>query len=208
MLQKAYNKHGIKFNYKGPSFNIKPEWTERPADKEEEIKKTLRKGDYRTLNIFIVQGWGPGSLGRCPNPETAASNPNKFVLDGPIIQPATLPGGELEYESEGMTAVHEVGHWFGLYHPWEPHDNKMNGGEGNGCYGEGDKVADTPAMQWSITRAGCLSGNALKVSNSCKKACKVEDWNDCVDDPCNDLLDNYMGYCPDKFLTRFTEGQV
>jgi len=207
-MQQAYNKHGIKFNYRGPSFTIKPEWTENVAAQEETIKKTLRKGDYRTLNIFIIQGWGPGSLGRCPNPETAASNPNKAVLDGCIIQPATLPGGELEHENQGLTAVHEAGHWFGLYHPWEPHNNGLGGGLGNGCYGEGDKVADTPAQQFDISRGACISGGALKTSNTCKKVCKVDNWNDCVDDPCDDPLDNYMGYCPDRFLKRFTEGQV
>lgn len=62
-----------------------------------------------------------------------------FALDGVVLDPATLPGGTAPYD-EGITAVHEVGHWLSLFHTFESFNQYPNG-----CYGPGDYIADTPA---------------------------------------------------------------
>ncbi len=51
-------------------------------------------------------------------------------------------GGEVGYQL-GKTTVHEVGHWFGLLHPFNGHS----------CDGVGDFINDTPAQ--STETNGC-----------------------------------------------------
>jgi pappalysin-1 len=62
-------------------------------------------------------------------------------LDGVVIDPIALPGGNPEY-GLGITAVHEVGHWLSLFHTFESHGNETKMA---GCYGDGDFLEDTPA---------------------------------------------------------------
>jgi len=37
---------------------------------------------------------------------------NAFELDGVVIDPNTVPGGSEEPYNLGITAVHEIGHWY------------------------------------------------------------------------------------------------
>lgn len=70
-----------------------------------------------------------------------------FALDGVVIDPNTIPGGNKEQFNLGVTAVHEVGHWIGLFHTFEAGDGS------DGCQGQGDLIDDTPAEQSAAT--GC-----------------------------------------------------
>ena len=67
-----------------------------------------------------------------------------------------MPNGGLDGYQEGKTAVHEVGHWFGLLHTFQ--DNTCASGD------PGDYVDDTP--QESISTDGCPPLDGI-VKDSC-----------------------------------------
>lgn len=82
----------------------------------------------------------------------------------------------------GLTAVHEVGHWLGLFHVFQ-------GGRACGS-GPGDFVDDTPA-QWNAT-SGCPR---TRRPDSCPE-------------PGLDSIFNYMDYSYDECMEEFTPGQI
>lgn len=77
----------------------------------------------------------------------------------------TIPGGDFPYHL-GITGVHEVGHYFGLYHTFE-----------NGCSAPGDEVDDTPFQ--SDANYGCPSN-----SYSCGSYDDIGNFMDYMDDDC------------------------
>ena len=77
----------------------------------------------------------------------------------------TIPGGSYPF-TEGYTGVHEVGHYFGLYHTFE-----------NGCSNPGDSVDDTPYQ--SDANTGCPSA-----PYSCGSNDDVGNYMDYMDDVC------------------------
>lgn len=70
----------------------------------------------------------------------------------------------------GRTAVHEVGHWFGLLHTFH----------GNSCEGEGDLIDDT--RQEKTSTSGCPVGK-----NTCPELEGV------------DPISNFMDYSSDEW---------
>lgn len=79
----------------------------------------------------------------------------------------TRPGGETGFHL-GITGVHEVGHYFGLYHTFE-----------NGCANPGDEVDDTPYQM--DANYGCPSSNY-----SCGSNDDIGNFMDYMDDDCLD----------------------
>lgn len=112
------------------------------------MKKVLRKGNYRDLNLYFLDQIS--GLGYCYYPTVAPVGSNEFYRDGCTNLASTVPGGKPPF-GMGLTAVHETGHWMGLMHTFS-----------SGCYAPGDEVDDTPA-QASSTR-GCPTGR-----DSCPK---------------------------------------
>lgn len=94
---------------------------------ERAIKTTYGRDPASHINVIITHCEG---LGWATFPWQLAGNPQ---MDGIVFDIDSLPGGAAPYD-KGMTAVHELGHWLGLYHTFE-----------GGCDQFGDLIDDTPA---------------------------------------------------------------
>ena len=120
----------FRFQLKKINRVVKPAWypivSNSPAERQ--MKKTLRVGGARTLNIY-TGALDEGLLGWATFPEKRVGR-----YDGVVVLAESLPGGVAVNYNQGDTAVHEVGHWLNLYHTFQ-----------GGCAGEGDAVPDTPA---------------------------------------------------------------
>ncbi|WP_245966428.1 zinc metalloprotease [Sphaerisporangium album] len=120
---------GIRFELRGVTHTDNPVWFRKPLLSETAMKQRLRRGGPETLNLYIAQ-LGELVLGYATYPHWYTGRPSN---DGVVIDWRSLPGGSLRDFSKGYTAVHEIGHWFGLLHTFE-----------NGCSPPGDSIDDTP----------------------------------------------------------------
>jgi hypothetical protein len=98
---------------------------------DRQMKRRLRLGKARVLNIYINRPRVSGLLGFSTFPWQRARYPQ---LDGVTISEISMPGGRAVGFNLGDTTIHETGHWLGLLHTFE-----------GGCTAPGDYVADTPA---------------------------------------------------------------
>ncbi|TFK33330.1 zincin [Crucibulum laeve] len=150
ILNHDYSSTGLFFRLKKVSRTLNSTWFRSAGpfatyDIQSEMKKKLRVGGRRDLNIFTVgfeTGDTLGSLGYANYPIDYARVPWD---DGVVILYSSLPGGTMESYNEGRTATHEVGHWAGLYHTFQ-----------GGCEGDNDEVDDTPAQ--ANPTYGCPAG--------------------------------------------------
>lgn len=147
------------------------------------MKSTLAKGGItpKVLNLYIKGFPNSTILGYATFPWMYVGKREQY-LDGVVINYLSLPGGNFT----GDTAVHEVGHWLGLYHTFRPSDEGQNQ---SGCSFPNDYVDDTAAE--ASPASSCPTGR-----------------DSCPDLPGNDPIDNFMDYSSDACLTKFTQGQV
>lgn len=181
VLNAAYNPHDIAFTLADTDRTVNAEWANDEAGAELTMKRALRKGDYRSLNIYVMNALVDDAFGYCYLPAAGvaeATSSSAYMLDGCSLEADTLPGGAMTGYNLGQTCTHEVGHWFGLYHTFE----------GDDCSGTGDLIADTPASA-SMTE-GCPVGR-----------------NSCPDQDGEDPIHNYMDYSSDACYEEFTAGQ-
>lgn len=180
VLNKAYNPHGISFNLKGSELTQNDKWAVGADADMDDMKKALRKGSYNTLNVYFHSDLQGGILGVCTMPSSIGSNPTPatYMKDGCNVQAGTMPGGSTLGYNQGMTAVHETGHWMGLLHTFE----------GESCDGAGDMIDDTRVEKESTD--GCPTNK-----------------NSCPGVPGVDPIHNYMDYSIDSCYEDFTAGQ-
>jgi hypothetical protein len=119
---------GFVFDLAATDVTINPDWSPIQPDSPEEtaMKTALRKGGVRALNLYVTDLTGLLGFATPPYPGSA-TNPR----DGVVVKTSSFPGGPAPF-GEGDTAVHETGHWLGLYHTFD-----------GGCGPPGDLVDDT-----------------------------------------------------------------
>ncbi len=105
-------------------------------------RRNLHVGGTNELNLYISApstGTRRGGvvLGWSSMPWRAQSH---LPEDGVTVNEGSLAGGGLRHYDQGDTAVHEIGHWLGLFHTFQGGCSKLN-----------DHVADTPAEAYPST---------------------------------------------------------
>ena len=180
VLNRAFAPADIGFIYQAATVKWYEErtWYRMDIDsaEEREAKTFLHVTPERNLN-FYTGGLAPGLLGWATFPFYLEGD---RLRDGVVILDRTLPGGSEPNYNLGMTAVHEVGHWLGLYHTFQ-----------GGCDAVGDHVGDTPA------HAAPNYGKPARPTDN--NACRVGETAP---------FHNYMNYCDDDWMSEFTSGQL
>jgi len=179
-LNADYAPHGISFRLKEITRTVNSRWATSGNQSDlNEMRTQLRRGDYKTVNVYymtMVQYPAPGDIlnGLCTLPTTVTSpNSTAFLRDGCLVWHVTLPGSP----REAKTTTHEIGHWFGLLHTFQ-----------GGCSGTGDGVDDTPAEK------------------TASRSCDVK-RDTCPDQEGFDPVNNFMDYSPPPCRNQFTKGQ-
>ncbi|CRK29710.1 hypothetical protein BN1723_003587 [Verticillium longisporum] len=176
VLNQDFAPHDVAFRLAGTDRTVNTGWAR--DSNEIAMKRALRKGTYKDLNLYTQVTLTNDALGYAYFPTSGAtSGSTTFIRDGVSIKAQTVPGGTQAGFNLGKTGTHEVGHWLGLYHTFQ-----------GGCTGSGDQVSDTPAQ--ASFSSGCPIGR-----DSCPGQAGL------------DPIHNYMDYSDDSCYEEFTPGQ-
>ncbi len=176
VMNDAYRSTGWSFSLRSTDWTNNGTWfgMSDGSAAERDAKNRLRQGTWDDLNIYSARPAG-GILGWATFPWY-----NSLSDDGVVIDYRTMPNGSINGYDEGDTAVHEVGHWMGLYHTFQ-------GGCRNGS-NSGDYVTDTNAER---------SANYYCPANR----------DTCSGLAGRDPIENFMDYSYDSCMYTFTNGQ-
>jgi len=149
------------------------------ASSERAAKQALRVDGMSTLNVYTGYTGDPDQQGSVTTGWVSAfPNENPGVMDGVVVRWSMIPSTTTSTSSKS-TAIHETGHWLGLYHTFQ-------GGCGTGNNTtSGDHIADTAAE--ARAAHGCPS------RDTCPRFSGL------------DPVDNWMDYSSCR--RRFTDGQ-
>lgn len=179
LLNNAFKGTGLVFSYKEEHVqyidNKNWYYMGHGSASEREAKSSLGADARKYLN-FYTGGLGKGLLGWATFPFDLAGDP---TLDGVVVLDESLPDGKATPYNLGMTGVHEVGHWLGLFHTFQ-----------GGCNSIGDHVDDTPAHsdanyekpEIGLPHNACIIGEYAPIHN-------------------------YMNYVDDDWMKEITVGQ-
>lgn len=180
ILNAAFDSHGIRFVYDPTTVTQvnNSSWFRMDIDSaaERAAKTALHVDPQRNLNFYTAALDG-SLLGWATFPSELAGDP---AMDGVVILDAAMPGGAGAPYNLGATAVHEVGHWLGLFHTFEPRGT---------CDVINDAVEDTVAHRnpdFGTPAPGSVLG---------------------CDGVSPSPVKNFMNYTDDNWMDHFTEGQ-
>lgn len=151
-----------------------------------QVKPATQWDPYRYLN-FWTTFLGSTLLGYATPPGLFPIDQDGVVVDYRYVGRAPANPFVTDYPL-GKTAVHEVGHWLGLFHTFQ---DSCTGNTAATCTIGGDRICDTPASKEASFGSPSLNQNTCTDSP--------------VDDP--DMWMNYMDYADDDNTHMFTYGQ-
>jgi hypothetical protein len=184
VLNEAYIGTGFKFSLSSVDRTENATWFRScMGGKNAAMKNALAIDPAQVLNVYTCDP-DTGDLGLATFPQDYAESDARH---GVVVGYGTLPNGKDKDYNLGATLVHEVGHYLGLYHTFEPGYNK------DGCAAPGDGVVDTayertPAFGCDLTRDSCRSNIGKNIGK--------------------DPVINYMDYSDDACMREFSLGQI
>ncbi|KAM3536043.1 hypothetical protein MY4038_000819 [Beauveria bassiana] len=130
-MNSDYEGLGFQFDVREVIHTVNTTWA--AGEDAMAMKRQLRTGNYKTLNIYFVPKFRAN--GQCPFPRSVTAGSAEFWGDGCTILSKV-------YDNK-QTTTHEVGHWLGLFHTFQ-----------GGCDEDNDYVDDTPALinEWSCDK--------------------------------------------------------
>ena len=161
-------KSGFSFTLAGVTRTDNAEWYNARAggNAERDMKRTLHRGGFETLNVYT--NLAGGFLGYAYLPGLPESH---LWQDGIVLNWESMPGASPTFAGRydlGFTLVHEAGHWFNLEHTFF-----------GGCNAKGDFVEDTPPMR--VPTRGCPEGKDTCLEPGLDP---IHNYMDYSDDPC------------------------